>query len=102
MMISGRENCPLGTSLRQLLPGAIIDRLTTQDWHSATFSGQRIAIRMLAKNRKIGRDMEDFRSILPDHDFNLRSCFMADIGVRNIRQTGDNVEIDIDALILEE
>ena len=102
MMTLGRENCPVGTSLRQLLPGAVIDRVASQDWHSATFSGQHVSIRMLAKNRRIDAGVENFRKTLPDHDFNLRSCFMADIGVSNICQNGNDVEIDIDALILEE
>jgi hypothetical protein len=73
------SRCALSEALVALLPGSFISRRRAYDWHSATFSGQRLVldIRTVTGNEQA----EAFAQILGEREFALPQRLVADIMV---------------------
>ena len=89
-------------ALGMLLPGAAFSISSCHDWFSITFAGQQMTI--IAKlEAAYGLDQAQlFASTLPELEFALTGVFVADIVVAKITNNGENMCLEIDALILDE
>ena len=92
--------CLLSNALVALLPGAIITRTRETDWHSATFSGKRIALTL----QKFGFDLalENRLSLVKENEFSLIGQYVADIAVVKVQSTAEGHLLEIEALLLDE
>ena len=89
-------------ALGMLLPGATFDISSCRDWYSVTFAGQQLTI-IAELEAAYGLDQARlFASTLPELEFALAGVIVADIAVANIKNNGDNLCLEIDALILDE
>ena len=92
---------PLGDSLLALLPDAAIIRCRTQDWHSATFSGQRVSVQLAVGGSDSESRIERFKAVLGDHEFALPGQWVADICVADQRAGVEGSAIlTVEALLL--
>jgi hypothetical protein len=71
-------------------------------WNSATFEG----IRILYETELFGDDAmakaKRFANILPQHDFDLRRYFVAEIHVAAITPTDSGAHLTVEALLIDE
>lgn len=90
------SSCPLSEALVALLPGAVVTRRRAQDWHSATFSGQRLQLDIrMADDDELA---EAFAQSLAEHEFALPHWLVADILVTG--RSGDLLMVE--ALLLDD
>lgn len=93
--------CALCNALTGLLAQSVVVRRTTFDWHSATFSGQRLVIEMCTNAAK--HVVDRFVQTIGDHDFELNRHFVADIQItaRGAHQSGGTM-LTLEALMLDD
>lgn len=68
-------------------------------WASATFTGARHEMRLTALP---SAELDAWLAALPELEFELRDHLVADIAVMGARRTGESIEIEIEALTVEE
>ena len=89
-------------ALGMLLPGAAFSISSCHDWFSITFAGQQMTI-IAEMESAFGLDQARlFASTLPELEFALPGLVVADIVVARITNKGENMCLEIDALILDE
>ncbi len=88
--------------LRKLLPGATFGIADCRDWCSITFAGQRLTIIADFDGVCPLEQAQLFAASLPEQEFALPGAFVADIAVVNMRNDCENVQMKIDALVLDE
>ena len=83
-----------------MLPGAIVTRTRETHWHSATFSGKRIALTL----QIFGFDplLENQLSMVKENEFSLIGQYVADIAVVKVQSTAEGHLLEIEALLLDE
>lgn len=86
-------------ALRKLLPGARFRIISSRDWCSITFTGQRLTI--IAEINK-SKQLQIFAAGLPEQEFTLPGAIVADIFVVDMRNDRENVTLEIDALVIDE
>jgi hypothetical protein len=91
--------CPLVAQLLQMLPGARLVKCERSDWHSATFAGERVVVKLAHPD--VPR-AEEFAIVLPEAEFTLQGRFVADILVSDVLKSEDGAELTVEALILDE
>lgn len=85
-------------ALRKLLPGATFRIASCRNWCSITFVGQQLTI--IAEFEK-SKQVQMFATSLPEHEFTLPDVIVADIFVVDMRNDGEVVRLQIDALLLD-
>ena len=85
-------------SLSALFPNADIDLRWRKPWHSMTFSGERIGLRIDVAEE----DAAHLQAGLSDASFDLRKSFVADMQVVSVAVADCRVLLDIELLVLEE
>jgi hypothetical protein len=97
------NRCLLSTALLALLPGAVISRRRAYDWHSATFSGQRLVLDIVMPRLPEGLCIARLSSQIAAHEFCLPDLLVADILVAESKTAPDGaVLLTIEALLLED
>jgi hypothetical protein len=91
--------CPLAEQFLQLLPAVQLVKWECQDWHSATFSGQRLM--MTLAHHDLQRAQVFARS-LSDAEFSLQDQFVADVLVREFVESERGVDLTVEALLLDQ
>jgi hypothetical protein len=89
-------------ALLMLIPGSILDNVSRCDWHSATFTGERIVLTLRVSGENALQKARALQALLPDHEFELSRWLVADILVSNIETMDSSVSITIEALLLRE
>ena len=94
------------TSLEAALLAMLTDaRLTgckRSAWHSATFSGERVAVNLELHGPERDSAAEAFMKILPEAEFRLRKQFVADISVSEQHALPGAIVLTVEALLLDE
>ncbi len=98
-MSGAARGCPLLAQLLQMLPDSRLVKCERHEWHSATFSGERVLVTL---QQGTAQRIEDFARSLPDADFALPGRFVADIRVSQIAESDNAVELTLEALLLDE
>jgi hypothetical protein len=101
--MTGCRYCPLTAAIKATLPG--IETLSRQetDWHSATFSGVQITLEIAIPAAIPQHDIDGFCATLDEHEFDLRSMFVADIALAARRRDDSGRDIlTLQALLLEQ
>ena len=88
-------------AIAEMLPAAIVDSVSTTDWHSATFSGIRSCIKIILPGENAAERANEFAAILPDYEFDLRRYIVADIIVTGITECSGQVTLTVEALLLD-
>lgn len=68
-------------------------------WASVTFSGARHRLSVAAEP---SARLDAWLAALPDAEFRLRGHLVADLAVAAVRRRGERVEIDLEALTVED
>lgn len=98
-MSSTASPCPLAARFRQMLPAAQLVKWECRNWHSATFSGQRLLMTLKHRDRQRA---QDFARSLPNTEFSLPDRFVADIRVSDFVEREGGVDLTVEALLLDE
>lgn len=93
--------CPLGRALLVRLPGAQLVGRSQAGWHSATFSGERVVLKLELAGEDSAVRADAFAAALPDAEFHLPRQIVADILVSERRETGDAMRLTVEALLLD-
>lgn len=99
----GQNYCPLGAAIVAALPGAEIVSRRARDWHSATFSGERVELELATDTDADPMKLSEFCETLSEREFDLRRMFVADILVKDKRldPVGRSILI-LEALLVEQ
>jgi hypothetical protein len=90
-------NCDaLAQAVVALLPDSIMIRQREYDWHSATFSGQRVVLNL--RTTASVQDIATFALTLINHAFSLPHMLVADIAM--VGQQDDMLTVE--ALVLDD
>ena len=90
-------------TFRALLPGVVIGRERTKQWHSATFSGERRSWQMALAGPECDERARRFATALVDHEFVLSGWLVADIAVTDQHPLADgSVVFTVEALLLDD
>jgi hypothetical protein len=97
------SSCPLCNALLGIIPEAVLIRRRAHDWHSATFSGQRLLLEIALPHPPEGLSIAEISSKIADHEFSLPDLLVADILVTESKTAPDGaVVLSIEALLLED
>jgi hypothetical protein len=95
------SKCALSRALVTMLPGAEIVKCVQTDWHSATFSGQRVLISVQVTGREFFANTRELLTNLPEHEFTLTRGIVADIAATKVTDKDDILRFDVEALVLD-
>lgn len=91
---------PLIHALQIMLPEAGLAITASRDWCSMTFSGQRLAIECVLAGSYYDKYYRYLCDILPEHEFSLSGCLVADIAVVAQENSADGTKVMIEALVI--
>ena len=95
------SGCLFCKAIANLLPGTVVARRVARDWHSATFSGQRLVITLHTDADHPA--LAEFVQTISDHEFALAGILVADIAVTAHSGNADgSTHLILEALLLDE
>lgn len=89
-------------ALSKLLPQARFDLVGSRDWCSLTFSGQQLSIECDLSMTDYDRHSSRLAAILPEHEFSIPGCLVANIAVVKRQLHGGRMTLLIEALVIFE
>jgi hypothetical protein len=93
--------CALTRALVALLPGAEIVKHVQNEWHSATFTGQRIMISLQVTGCECFANTREMLNNLPEHEFTLIRGIVADIAVADVIESDNILRFAVESLVLD-
>ncbi len=95
------KKCHFSDALTALFPEAQIRQNSCKEWHSATFSGQRILLLLSVSGAHEIAHSKGVIATIADHEFDLSRRIVADVMVSNVIENEENMTFEIEALVLD-
>ncbi len=98
----------LVNALQALLKGSVLEQVDRVDWQSATFSGERVTMKLMLcantpeQSAQCMQSVQSFTQILPNHEFTLPRWIVADIAISSTEIVPSGIRLIIEALLIEE
>jgi hypothetical protein len=92
---------PLIRALNGVAPKAGFAIIASNDWCSMTFAGEQLTIKCTIDNENYLQHYSNLADILSEYEFTIAHMLVADIAVVSQKNTGDEVTLLIEALVLD-